>query len=240
MMNSKIHSFESFGTVDGPGIRFVIFLHGCQFRCLYCHNPDTWACNNYKIMSVNDIFQEVIKYKRYFKENGGVTVSGGEPLLQIEFISELFRLLKQEGIHTCIDTNGSYSGDKETLDLLLKYTDLILLDIKHTNNQSHIELTGKENTNTLKFLDYLNKANKLMWIRYVLVPGYNDDETSLIQLKNLIDSHSNIQKVEILPFHKMGEYKWKELNLEYKLSNVRPANEDDVVKAKRILNLKDL
>lgn len=232
----RIHSFESFSTVDGPGIRFVIFLHGCQFRCLYCHNPDTWAIDNYKEMTVQEVFNKVIKYKSYFNKNGGVTVTGGEPTLQIDFLIELFKLLKQEGIHTCLDTNGCVdSKNNLKLDELIQYTDLILLDIKHGNKDEHKKLTKHSNTNTVNFAKYLNSIGKPIWIRYVLVPGYTNSVKNLVELNNVIKDLGNIKKLEILPFHKMGEEKWEALKLNYKLTDVRFATEEDVEKAYKIL-----
>jgi len=238
-MIGRVHSFETFGTVDGPGIRFVVFLHGCPFKCLYCHNPDTWAIDNYKTMTHQKVFEEIMKYKSYFKNNGGVTISGGEPLLQIEFLIELFKILKQEGIHTCIDTNG-YVDSKNNIKLneLIQYTDLFLLDIKHGNKNEHKQLTGCVNTNTIKFAEYLNKNGKPVWIRYVLVPGYTNSVQNLVELNDRIKDLNNIEKVEILPFHKIGEEKWHSLGLKYKLTDVRPATDDDVSKAYQILGIR--
>lgn len=231
-MTGNIHSFESFSTVDGPGIRFVIFMQGCQFRCLYCHNPDTWHKTN-NIKTPIEMFNTIVKYKNYIK-SGGITISGGEPLQQIDFIIELFELLKKDNINTCIDTNGYYYNHHK-INHLMNITDLVLLDIKHINNAKHIELTSKSNYNTLQFAKFLSKINKPMWIRYVLVPGYTDDENDLIQLNNFLQSLNNIKKIEILPFHNMGITKWEELQLTYQLANVNPPSEDDINKVKKIL-----
>ena len=175
-MIGKIHSFYAGGTVDGPGIRFVIFLKGCPLRCLYCHNPDTWTQDNALEYEAEDVVKEALKYKGYFKTGGGVTISGGEPLMQIDFVIEVFKLLKENDVHTALDTSGIYfdKNNPEILkkfDELNKYTDLFLLDIKHIDDNEHIKLTGKSNKNVLDFANYLSDNNKKMWIRHVLVPG---------------------------------------------------------------------
>lgn len=231
---AKIHSIESFGTVDGPGIRFVLFLQGCHLKCKYCHNRDTWDINNGQYKSLDDIFEKIMRYKNYIHPNGGVTVTGGEPLLQVKFLIELFEKLKKENIHTCIDTSGMVSLTDD-IKHLLSLTDLVLLDIKHINTEKCEELVGFNNEKELAFARYLSDNGIHMWIRQVLIPGYTDDENDLIKLKDFISELKTVDKTEILPYHDMGRYKWKKLGLNYELENVRPANDEDIKKAKNIL-----
>ncbi len=233
----KIHSIETFGTVDGPGIRFVVFLQGCPMRCLYCHNPDTWEVNAGKEVSVQELKKEILKYKNYFGENGGVTLSGGEPLLQIDFVLELFAELKKEGIHTCIDTSGVLFNEisKTKYEQLIKVTDLVLLDIKHINSEKHKELTGHFNKNVLDFAKFLNDNNIPVWIRYVLVPTFNIDEQSLTELKQFLNTLNNVQKIEILPYHTLGVEKYKKLGIEYKLKGVNTPTKQEIDYATKIL-----
>lgn len=233
---AKIHSIESFGTVDGPGIRFVIFLQGCHLKCKYCHNRDTWDinCGNYE--SLDDIFNKILRYKNYIYPNGGVTVTGGEPLLQVKFLIELFKKLKAENIHTCIDTSGMVAIT-EDIKTLLSLTDLVLLDIKHIDPIKSKNLVEFSNERELAFAKYLSDNGIHMWIRQVLIPGYTDDESDLLKLKDFISGLENVDKIEILPYHDMGKYKWKELGLKYELADVRVANNDDVKRAKKILGI---
>lgn len=233
---AKIHSIESFGTVDGPGIRFVIFLQGCHLKCKYCHNRDTWDinCGNYE--SLDDIFNKILRYKNYIYPNGGVTVTGGEPLLQVKFLIELFKKLKAKNIHTCIDTSGMVAIT-EDIKTLLSLTDLALLDIKHIDPIKSKNLVGFSNERELAFAKYLSDNGIHMWIRQVLIPGYTDDESDLLKLKDFISGLENVDKIEILPYHDMGKYKWKELGLKYELDDVRVANDDDVKRAKKILGI---
>ncbi len=233
---AKVHSIESFGTVDGPGIRFVLFLQGCHLQCKYCHNRDTWNMNGGEYKSLDDIFEKIMKYKNYIYPNGGVTVTGGEPLLQVKFLIELFKKLKRENIHTCIDTSGMVALTPD-IKKLLSLTDLVLLDIKHINSEKCKNLVGSGNEKELAFARYLSENNIHMWIRQVLVPGYTDDEQDLLKLKNFIDSLNTVDKVEILPYHDMGRYKWEKLGLKYELDGVRVANDDDVKRAKKILGI---
>ncbi len=236
-MLGRIHSTESFGTVDGPGIRFVIFMQGCTLKCKYCHNRDTWEVNSGNLVSIEELIKEIKNYKAYIDNSGGgVTVSGGEPLIQAEFVTELFKQLKQLGIHTALDTAGSLPLSNSIKELL-KYTDLVLLDIKHINDEKSKQLTGFSNKNNLEFAKYLSNINIPVWIRQVLVPGYTDDEFDLQKLKEFIDSLSNVQKVELLPYHNLGKFKWKELNDKYELENVIPPSQKDIEKAKQILGI---
>lgn len=234
---ASIHSFETFGTVDGPGIRFVFFVQGCGLRCKYCHNRDTWDKRCGKKYSLDYVFNRIMHYKNYICPNGGVTVSGGEPLLQVPFLIELFEKLKKEGIHTCIDTSGMVKITND-IKVLLSLTDLVLLDIKHIDDEKCKNLVGFSNKLELEFAKYLSDNDIKMWIRQVLVPGYTDDEKDLNRLKDFINSLKTVEKVEVLPYHNMGKYKWQDLGLTYELENVRPANDDDVKKAKTILGLK--
>ena len=197
---AKVHSVESFGTVDGPGIRFVLFLQGCHLECKYCHNRDTWDINEGHYQSLDEIFDKIMRYKNYIYPRGGVTISGGEPLLQHKFIYELFSKLKKEDIHTCIDTSGMVVITDEIKELL-EVTDLVLLDIKHIDDKKCKELVGRSNKLELNFARYLSDNNIPMWIRQVLVPGYTDDENDLLKLKDFIDSLKTVQRVELLPYH---------------------------------------
>ena len=234
---AKVHSFESFGAVDGPGIRFVIFLQVCHLECKYCHNRDTWDINSGKYESLDEIFTKVIRYKNYICPNGGVTVTGGEPLLQVKFLVELFKKLKEENIHTCIDTSGMVSITDDIKELL-SYTDLVLLDIKHIDDNKCRDLVGKSNKLELEFAKYLSDNNIKMWIRQVIVPGYTDNEEDLLKLKDFIGSLKTVEKVELLPYHNIGEFKWKKLGLKYPLEGIRQATDEDIKKAKEILGIK--
>ena len=234
---AKVHSIESFGTVDGPGIRFVLFLQGCHLQCKYCHNRDTWDINGGEYKSVDEIVEKINRYKNYIiPSGGGVTVTGGEPLIQASFVLELFKKLKENGIHTCVDTSGMFAltdGIKE----VLKYTDLVLLDIKHINDEKCKELVGVSNKKELEFARYLSDNNIKMWIRQVLVPGYTDNEQDLLKLKDFLATLKTLEKVQVLPYHNMGKYKWEKLGLEYPLEGVREANQEDIDIAKKILGI---
>ncbi len=217
-MKGYIHSFESFGTKDGPGIRFVFFLQGCPLRCLYCHNPDTWGVRSKKyVLEPEEAFKEVLKVKGFIR-SGGVTVSGGEPLLQSDFVLDLFKLCKQEGLHTAVDTSGYVLNDK--VKEVLKYADLVLLDVKHIHPEKYRTLTSVPLQPTLNFIDYLSEINKPVWVRYVLVPGYSDDENDLRDWATFISQYKIVKRVDILPFHQMGMHKWEEIGLNYKLKDI--------------------
>ena len=234
---AKVHSVESFGTVDGPGIRYVIFLQGCNLQCKYCHNRDTWEINGGEYKSLDEIFEKIKNYKNYIiPSDGGVTVTGGEPLIQVKFIIELFKKLKEEGINTCIDTSGMFAISEDIKEVL-KYTDLVLLDIKHIDDEKCKNLVGVSNKRELEFAKYLSENNKKMWIRQVLVPGYTDDEKDLIRLKEFLSTLKTVEKVQILPYHSMGKFKWEKLGLEYPLEGVKDANQEDVDRAKKILGI---
>ena len=239
-MTGKVHSIESFGTVDGPGIRFVVFLQGCPMRCKYCHNPDTWNTSGGREMTASDVVKEALKYKSYFGSKGGVTVTGGEPLLQLDFLLELFTRLKAEGIHTCLDTSGILFSeeDKRYLDLLT-VCDLVLLDIKHVDPEPHKSLTGCEGSAPKAFAKFLSAHKKPVWIRHVLVPEVTDDDGALRRLKAFLDTLSNIEKIEILPYHTMGIQKYRALGLSYPLEGVEPPTRERVENAKAILRRTD-
>lgn len=236
-MIGHIHSTESFGTVDGPGIRFVIFMQGCTLKCKYCHNRDTWKVNSGNKMSVSELVKEIQNYKTYIDNSGGgVTVSGGEPLLQAEFVTELFKELKELGIHTALDTAGSIPLSPAIKELL-KYTDLVLLDIKHIDDEKATKLTGFSNKNNLEFAKYLSNVGIPVWIRQVLVPGYTDDKFDLQKLKSFIDTLTNVEKVELLPYHNLGKFKWDEIGDTYELDDVSSPTPEDIQKAEQILGL---
>ena len=241
-MIGKIHSFFAGGTVDGPGIRFVIFLKGCPLRCKYCHNPDTWTQDNALEYSVSDVTTQALKYKGYFENGGGVTVTGGEPLMQIDFVIELFKELKKKKIHTALDTSGIIFNEEnenvmEKINELIKYTDLVLLDIKHIDNDKHLELTGKPNTNILKFAKYLSDNNIHMWIRHVLVPGITLNDEYLLKTKEFIDTLNTVDKIEVLPYHTMGIVKYQNLGLKYPIEGVTPPTREEVRHAKYLLGV---
>ena len=231
-MKGYIHSFESFGTKDGPGIRFVLFLQGCPLRCLYCHNVDTWDLKDKKYMFTPEETMHEIKKVRGFIKSGGVTVSGGEPLIQPEYILELFKLCKEDGLHTAIDTSGYLLNDR--IKEVLEYTDLVLLDIKQIDPEKYKALTSVNLKPTLDFLKYLSEINKPVWLRYVLVPGYTDNEKDLEAWAKFVSSFKNVERVDILPFHQMGGHKWKEVNKIYQLENVLAPTNEEVKKAEEI------
>lgn len=225
MMKGYIHSYESFGTKDGPGIRFVYFLQGCPLQCLYCHNPDTWNMAAHREeKTAEEAFSEFYKVKSFVR--GGVTVSGGEPMLQPEFVLELFKLCKQEGVHTAIDTSGYILNDK--VKEVLKYTDLVLLDIKHINPDKYKILTARPLEPTLQFMEYLKEIDKPVWLRYVLVPEYSDDEQDLHDWAKYASQFDNVERVDVLPFHQMGIHKWDEVGKEYKLKDLKGPSPEEV------------
>lgn len=233
----RIHSFESFGAVDGPGIRFVIFMQGCSLKCKYCHNRDTWDLNAGMEYTVDELVSKIMRYKNYFTvSGGGVTVSGGEPLLQVHFLIALFTRLKQLGIHTAIDTSGNFTIT-EDLQKLIDLTDLFLLDIKCINDEICKDLTGVSNKKELAFANYLSEHQKDIWIRQVLVPDYTDKEEDLKKLKEFLSTLKTVRKVEILPYHDLGKFKWKEFGCSYELEGIPNATQEDVDRAKNILGL---
>lgn len=239
-MIGNIHSIETLGTVDGPGIRYVLFTQGCLLRCQFCHNADTWEIGKGKSIAVSDVMNDLHSYLPFIQASGGgITVSGGEPLLQIPFMLELFQECKKAGIHTTIDTSGGcFSTSKlfiSQLEKLLEVTDLILLDLKHINRQKHLSLTGMVNDHILEFAHFLSAKKFPVWIRHVLVPSVTDNPEDLQLLGEFIGTLENVQKVEILPYHKLGVYKWEALGLPYPLKEIEPPNQDQIDFAYQLL-----
>ena len=238
-IKGRIHSVESFGSADGPGVRYIVFLKGCNMKCQYCHNPDTWAKDGGELMTPEEVLKKALRYKTYWKEKGGITVSGGEALLQIDFVTELFRLAKEKGVNTCLDTSGNpFSMEepfKSKFDELMKYTDLFMLDIKHMDDAAHRKLTGQTNQNILEMAAYLSDHGKAMWIRHVLVPGITTEEDELHRLRSFLDTLKTVERVEVLPYHTLGVFKWKELGIPYQLEGVDPPTKEQIDRAKEIL-----
>lgn len=235
-MKGYIHSTESFGTVDGPGVRFVVFFQGCPLRCKYCHNPDTWEFRKGKEVTAEEIMKEYDSYKEFLK-SGGITATGGEPLAQPEFLAELFSLAKKNGVHTCMDTSGALydPNNCEKIDEILKYTDLCMLDIKHMDNKAHKALTGFGNENILKFAEHLRDLKIPVWIRRVVVGGLTDSEQELFQLGEFLSGLDNLKALDVLPYHDMGKFKYADLGIEYPLSDTLPLTKDEAVKAKNLI-----
>ncbi len=236
-ITAKIHSFESFGAVDGPGIRFVVFFQGCSLRCKYCHNRDTWPINAGMEYNADELIAKINRYKNYFTvSGGGVTLSGGEPLLQQDFLLELLPKLKKLGIHIAIDTSGSFPiTDK--IKKIIELADLFLLDIKCINDDICKDLVGVSNKLELEFAKYLSDIGKDVWIRQVLVPGITDNKEDLLKLKEFISNLSNVKKIEILAYHDLGKFKWENLGCNYELEDVPNATTEDVARAKKILGI---
>ena len=236
-----VHSLESFGSVDGPGVRYIIFLSGCAMRCQFCHNPDTWDMLKGTLYTADELLNKAIKYRAYWGSKGGITVSGGEPLLQIDFLIELFRKAKEKGVHTTIDTSGNPFTKEEPFfskfQELMKYTDLVMLDIKEIDPERHLTLTGQKNDNILQLASYLSEINKPMWIRHVLVPERTDYDEDLKKLDEFISTLKSVEKVEILPYHTLGVYKWQELGIPYPLEGVPTPSEERVKNAQNILHI---
>ena len=229
MVKGRIHSIESMGLVDGPGVRTVVFFQGCNLRCAYCHNPDTWNLSGGEEMSAEDLVKKIARFKPYFsKSNGGVTFSGGDPLLQKDFLIEVLKLCKKNDIHTTLDTAGVGIGDYEEI---LKYVDLILFDIKNTTKEGYKELTLRDMDESLKFLEVANKMDKKFWIRHVVVPGITDSEDNIKRLAEMIKGIKNVEKIELLPYHLLGANKYEGLGIPYRLEGL-PAM--DKTKAKEL------
>ena len=231
-----VHSVESLGTVDGPGLRFVVFLSGCPMRCAYCHNPDTWKMKSGKEYTVSQLMKEFDGVEEFVR-SGGITCTGGEPLMQTEFVTELFKTAKKRRIHTCLDTSGiCYAEpDKEKIERLLDFTDLVMLDIKHIDSKKHKWLTGQDNENVKSFALRLGERGIDVWIRHVLVPGVTDDEQSLLQLGEFISRISSLKAIDVLPYHTMGVQKYDELGIEYRLKGIAPATKEQAIKARDII-----
>lgn len=238
-MVGRIHSLESFGTVDGPGTRYVVFTQGCPMRCAYCHNPDTWEINAGKLMEPAEIMEKFDRNAAFYT-NGGITVTGGEPLLQVDFLIELFTLAKERGVHTCIDTSGIVYRPENTelikkLDKLMELTDLVMLDIKHIDNEKHMELVKQPNDGILAFAKYLDTKGVDIWIRHVVVPGITDDDKYLYDLGYFIGSLRNIKALDVLPYHTMGLPKYEKLGLEYRLKGVPAMDKSAVLEKKKVI-----
>ncbi|GBG08832.1 pyruvate formate-lyase 1-activating enzyme [Paenibacillus agaridevorans] len=234
-MSGRIHSIDTFGTVDGPGIRFVLFMQGCALRCDFCHNPDTWDTAGGRQVEVEDILSEIEPYLPYYQgSGGGITVTGGEPTLQAPFVAKLFKACKERfGLHTALDSSGfcdpTHAGE------LMSYTDLVLLDLKQLNPDKHIRLTSQPHDRILKFASWLSEIRKPVWIRHVLIPGHTDDKEDLSLLGQFMGELSNVERLELLPYHEMGVYKWERLGKDYPLAGVRPPDEEEVKRARRII-----
>ena len=237
-----VHSLESFGSVDGPGVRYVIFLSGCAMRCQFCHNPDTWTKEGGEEWEAEGLFQKLYRFKPYWKNKGGITVSGGEAMLQMEFVTDLFSIAKKHDIHTALDTSGGpfcmEPDYLESFQKLMDVTDLFILDMKEMDPERHKALTGQDNRNILEFARYLSAHKKPMWIRHVLVPGLTDSRESLEALYDFIRELKSVERVEILPYHTMGVHKWEALGIPYYLKNVLPPTEEEVRRAEEILRIK--
>ncbi len=238
-MRGYVHSRETFGTVDGPGIRYVLFLQGCPMRCKYCHNPDTWKMNTGEEVDTEEIISEYKKNREFYK-GGGITVTGGEPMLQLDFITELFRLAKKEDIHTCIDTSGVTFNPDDTehlnqVDELLKLTNLVMLDIKHIDADIHKGLTGHSNENILRFAKYVSEKGIPLRIRHVVVPGITDERNALIRLGKFIGMLKTVNELEVLPYHTMGVSKYRELGIAYPLEGVSDATKTEAVHARELI-----
>ncbi len=240
-MTGHIHQLESFGCADGPGSRFIIFFQGCHMRCKFCHNPDTWDMTKGKDYTSDELIKEALSCRSYWGKKGGITVSGGEPLLQIDFLLELFTKAKENGINTCIDTaGGPFTQEGEwfsKFEKLMQVTDILLMDIKHINDKEHIELTGQKRDNIVQMFRYLDQINKPIWIRHVLTPGITDNDEYLTQTRDFIRTLNNVQRVEVLPYHGLGAMKYKELGIDYVLKDTLSPTEERVKNAKNILEV---
>ena len=239
----RISATESFGSVDGPGIRFIVFVQGCRYRCQYCHNPETWEREGGYEATPEEIFRQALRYRPYWKQKGGITVSGGEPLLQIAFVTELFRLAKAKGVNTVIDTAGEpFTYDEpffSAFEQLLPLTDLFLLDIKHMDDEKHRALTGVSNESALALARFLAERGVRMWIRHVLVPGWTTDSDDLRRLSEFIAGLGTVDRVEVLPYHAMARHKYEELRLPYRLGDTPAPTAEEIACAEKILRVGD-
>lgn len=237
----RIHSLESFGSVDGPGVRFVVFLQGCRMRCKFCHNPESWSIDKGEPWTAEALFQRAYRYRNYWGKDGGITVCGGEPLLQVDFLIEFFQLAKEKNVHTVIDTAGNPFTTEESwiskFAELMKLTDLFLLDIKEIDSARHKSLTGHGNENILEMARYLSDHGKDMWIRHVLVPNLTDEKEGLKELYRFISTLKTVKRVEILPYHTMGVFKYDKLGIKYPLEGVPTPTEEEVKRAEELLHI---
>ena len=239
--NGRISTTESFGSVDGPGIRFIVFVQGCRYRCQYCHNPETWEREGGYEATAEEIFRQAWRYRPYWKRTGGITVSGGEPLLQLEFVTELFRLAKEKGVNTVIDTAGEpFTYDEpffSAFETLLPLSDLFLLDLKQIDDAKHRALTGTSNESALALAQFLSERGKRMWIRHVLVPGWTTGEEDLRRLSEFIAGLKTVDRVEVLPYHAMALHKYEELRLPYRLGDTPAPTAEEIARAEEILRV---
>lgn len=239
MTKGFVHSVESFGSVDGPGIRFLIFLQGCPMRCQFCHNPDSWKTGIGEERTADELLDQAERFRAYWGDNGGITVSGGEALLQIDFLLELFEKAKQRGIGTCLDTSAQLFTRKasffEKFERLMELTDTVLLDIKHIDDEEHRKLTRHSNANILDCARYLSEIDKPVWIRHVLIPGITDKDEYLVRLRDFLSTLHNIERIEVLPYHTLGVYKYEKLGIDYPLKDVQPPAAERVANANDIL-----
>lgn len=244
-MLGRINKLETFGSVDGPGVRFVVFVQGCPMRCQFCHNPETWDFKGDKAgaydISAQDLLKKALRYQSYWGKDGGITVSGGEPLAQMDFLIEFFEAAKAAGVHTCIDTSGvnfvrnePYFGKFKRL---MDATDLLLVDIKNIDPTEHKKLTGHDNKNILDMFRYLDEIQKPIWIRHVLVPGMSDNDELLIKTREFIDTLHNVEKIEVLPYHALALAKYQDLGIDYVLKDVKSPSAERVANAKKILGI---
>ena len=231
-----VHSVETCGTVDGPGIRFIIFLQGCMMRCKYCHNRDTWDLEGGKDMTVDELMAELLQYRHFMNASGGgITISGGEAMLQPEFVKAMFEACRLEGIHTCLDTNGFVRRIDDSTKAVLDVADLVLLDVKQMDNKKHIDLTHVSNKYTLDFANYLAEQNQPVYLRYVVVPGYSDSLEDAHELGKFIEPMKNIEKIEMLPYHELGKHKWTAMGEIYPLDGVRPPSHQVMEDVQKVL-----
>ena len=239
MTKGFVHSVESFGSVDGPGIRFLIFLQGCPMRCQFCHNPDSWKTGIGEERTADELLDQAERFRAYWGDNGGITVSGGEVLLQIDFLLELFEKANQRGIGTCLDTSAQLFTRKspffEKFERLMELTDTVLLDIKHIDDEEHRKLTRHSNANILDCARYLSEIDKPVWIRHVLIPGITDKDEYLVRLRDFLSTLHNIERIEVLPYHTLGVYKYEKLGIDYPLKDVQPPAAERVANANDIL-----
>lgn len=235
-MPGYIHSTESFGTVDGPGIRYVVFFQGCPLRCLYCHNPDTWEFSGGRKVTAEELMEEYDSYREFLK-SGGITATGGEPMAQPEFLTELFSLAKSKGVHTCLDTSGIVFNPEshEKVDKIIDHTDLVMLDIKHIDDEEHKKLTGRSNKNILAFAEYLRDRNIPLWVRHVVVPGITDDKNELLGLGKFLAGLTNLKALDVLPYHDMGKVKYQNLGIDYPLKDVEPLSKEKAIEARDVI-----
>ena len=240
MIKGRVHSIESFGAVDGPGVRIIIFLQGCMMRCQYCHNADTWDINGNNLVSADELLDQAERYRSYWGKEGGITVSGGEALLQIDFLLELFKKAKERNINTTLDTCGQPFTREEPFfskfEELMQYTDLILMDLKHIDSEEHKKLTGWTNENILDMFKYLSQKNVPIWVRQVLVPGITDQDKYLFRTRDFISKLRNVKKIEVLPYHSMGAFKWENRGMQYPLKGVKSPSAESVTRAQKILD----